>query len=300
MSKQPNEAKSVTIGRFAPSPTGPLHQGSLTAALASYLFAKYQGGRWLLRIEDVDRLRALAGADAIIMQALRAHGLHWDGPVVYQSQRTRAYQHALQALFAQKLIYACGCSRKQVQERNAGIYDGYCREQIVDSVVQGKALRINFAASENHFVDGLLGECEFKAPADRADFVILRRDGFFAYQLAVVVDDAACGVNQVVRGMDIIDSTPRQRYLNQLLGYPQPDYFHIPLVRDKAGRKLSKSDTDKPLTSDRCCQNLCQALEFLGQPLPPAEQQKRPERIIKWALDHFEPAAIPCERSPHH
>ncbi len=235
-------------GRFAPSPTGPLHFGSLVAALASYLDARANGGEWLLRMEDLDTPRVQAGAADSILADLEHFGFEWSGPVMYQSSRINAYRAALEKLRSQGLIYPCGCSRKDSEAR----YPGTC----ANGLPPGKMAR-----SWRVRVSRELAETA-------GDFILLRADGIFAYQLAVVVDDEAQGITDVVRGADLLDSTPRQIYLQQMLGYATPRYRHIPLVLGPDGQKLSKQNGAAALDSARAADLLREALLFLGYPIP--------------------------------
>ncbi len=258
-------------GRFAPSPTGPLHLGSLVAALGSYLFAKREGGRWLVRMEDLDAPRVVPGAAEEILETLRRYDLPWDGEVVYQSQRTALYEKALEVLRAKKLVYDCGCSRSDLQRAASAplgsepIYPGTCRNGLPPGRV---ARAIRFRASDDVIVfdDRLCGRIEAKAD----DFVVRRADGVFAYQLAVVVDDALQGVTQVVRGRDLLSSTPRQIALQRALEYPTPEYAHLPLVFNPDGSKLGKRDGALPLPAldrERVAATKAWALEFLSSSL---------------------------------
>jgi glutamyl-Q tRNA(Asp) synthetase len=251
------------IGRFAPSPTGPVHFGSLVTAVASYLDARANGGQWLVRMEDVDTPRVVPGADAEILRALERFGLTWDGPVLYQSTRAEAYRGALETLRRAGFAYPCSCSRREIGD---GVYPGTCRKRPPDP---GKphAWRVPMD-------DAMIGE---------GDFVALRADRFFAYQLAVVVDDAAQGVTDVVRGADLLDSTPSQIWLQRLLGFPQPRYLHVPVVVDAQGEKLSKQTLAPPLDPDRDEEHLRAALRFLGQPEPPLGVE-----ILPWAIAHWD------------
>jgi glutamyl-Q tRNA(Asp) synthetase len=216
------------IGRFAPSPTGPLHFGSLVTAVASYVEARERGGQWLIRIEDLDTPRCVRGADADILRTLERFGFEWDGPVLYQSSRVAAYRAALERLKSGGHVFPCSCSRGAIEP---------CR------CVSGDRWRVRF-------------------PGD--DFTVLRADGIIAYQLAVVVDDAFQGVTDVVRGADLLDSTPRQVYLQKLLGLATPRYRHVPVVTDAAGAKLSKQTLAPPLDTDRVEELWAAALRFLG------------------------------------
>lgn len=261
------------IGRFAPSPTGPLHAGSLVAALASWLDARAHGGQWLVRIEDVDTPRCQAGMDRFILQQLAACGLVPDAEPVWQSQRGTLYQQALEQLTKQKLVYPCGCSRKEIAQAAADagqaptrhgelVYPGTCRHGLHGK--PARAWRLNIEASENqqasahsglaqaatvsgshnllHWQDRRLGAQQQNVAQDVGDFVLRRADGLWAYQLAVVVDDAAQGITHVVRGEDLTDNTPRQILLQQALGLPTPKYLHTPLVLGANGEKLSKQN----------------------------------------------------------
>jgi glutamyl-Q tRNA(Asp) synthetase len=237
------------IGRFAPSPTGPLHIGSLVAAMASYLDAKSHHGQWLVRIEDVDGDRNVAGADEHILASLQRCGMRWDGDVTWQSRRTALYEQALLQLG--ELVYPCGCSRKEIadsqlhltgRQAQALIYPGTCRDGLAPGK-HARALRLKVPRAPHcvlAFEDRWAGHVSQDLTDDVGDFVIKRADGFWAYQLAVVVDDGAQGITDIVRGADLLDSTPRQLYLQQVLGLPQPTYLHVPVVVNELGEKLSK------------------------------------------------------------
>ena len=246
-------------GRFAPSPTGPLHAGSLVAALASWLDARAHGGAWLVRIEDVDTPRCVPGADRLILEQLAACGLVSDEPVCWQSTRGAHYQAALDRLIAQGDAYPCACSRKDIEaalhaagrhreRHHAAVYPGTCRPEC--GGLQGKAARawrLQVDPGEMHWQDRRLGAQQQDVAAEVGDFVLRRADGLWAYQLAVVVDDAAQGITHVVRGEDLADNTPRQILLQRALGLPTPSYLHTPLVRDASGEKLSKQNGAKAL-----------------------------------------------------
>jgi glutamyl-Q tRNA(Asp) synthetase len=273
------------VGRFAPSPTGPLHLGSLAAAVGSWLYARAAGGRWLVRIEDIDTPRVVSGAAEEILSTLVRYGLEWDGEVVWQSQRTALYEHALDTLRAQHRVFDCACSRADLQRAASapvGIeprYPGTCR----DGLPSGKAARaIRFRATPEviAFDDAFAGRVEDTAD----DFVVRRADGLFAYQLAVVVDDAAQGVTQVVRGADLLSSTARQIALQRALGYATPSYAHLPLVTNPDGTKLSKRDAALPLPTldaPRIRETLALALRHLGILVAPAE----PRTMLAAALE---------------
>ena len=282
----------MVIGRFAPSPTGPLHLGSLVAALASWLDARAAGGRWLVRIEDLDEPRAQPGAADSILRALDALGLHWDGDFVYQSARAIRYEDALRKLGER--TYACGCSRREIADSSLGlaadgaqIYPGTCR----DRLPQGKtprAIRLRTAGASLRFVDRVQGAQAQDLEREVGDFVLYRSDGRFAYQLAVVVDDAAQGITDVVRGADLLDSTARQIYLQQLLGYRELRYLHVPAAVNAAGEKLSKQTGAQPIDSSRPGAAIEKALAFLGQ----SETDQLDEAIRGW-----DPARIPARRT---
>ena len=220
-------ASPAYIGRFAPTPSGHLHFGSLVAALASYLDARSVGGRWLVRMEDLDPPREEPGAQAAILKALESYGFEWDGDMVRQSDRHAAYDEVINRLFNQGLAYACTCSRKQLEPYH-GIYPGFCRN--AGHGTENAAIRLRVPELEYHFIDRVQGEFRQHLGREVGDFVIRRRDGLYAYQLAVVLDDAWQGITDIVRGADLLDSTPRQLYLQELLGLPQPRYLHICLL----------------------------------------------------------------------
>ncbi|NWG86264.1 MAG: tRNA glutamyl-Q(34) synthetase GluQRS [Hydrogenophilaceae bacterium] len=254
-------------GRFAPSPTGPLHFGSLVAALGSYLDARRHDGIWLLRMEDVDTPRVVAGAADAILHALEAYGFEWDGEVMYQSRRNEAYQAALERLQAQGLVYACHCSRKQLAETarrgiDGLVYSGLCRNR--PPMPEPAALRLIVPAQRIVFDDAWQGRVACDLHTESGDFVLKRADGIYAYQLAVVVDDAEQGISDIVRGADLLTSTPRQIALQHYLGLPTPHYLHLPVVLDAAGDKLSKQTLAAPIDPKRPLAALLMALRFLG------------------------------------
>src|SRR5919204_4128331 len=255
----------MITGRFAPSPTGPLHMGSLIAAAASWLDARAARGRWLVRIEDLDRARCMPGAADAILRTLERLGLDWDGEVLYQSRRLERYRAALAELASH--TYWCGCTRREIADSSLGlaadgahIYPGTCRA----GSARKRALRLRTSSETIAFVDRVQGRCEQVLERDIGDFVLYRADGLFAYQLAVVVDDAEQRVTDVVRGADLLDSTPRQIFLQRLLGVPTPRYLHVPVALDASGDKLSKQTAATPIEASRAA--LAQALSFLGQP----------------------------------
>jgi len=285
---------SPYVGRFAPTPSGYLHFGSLVAALASYLDARSVGGRWLLRMEDLDPPREMPGAQDAILRSLELYGFEWDGELVRQSERHAEYAALIERLLAQGLAYACTCSRKQL-EGFGGVYPGTCRDAGHAGV--DAAIRLRVPELEYHFIDRVQGELRQHLGREVGDFVIRRRDGLFAYQLAVVLDDAWQGVTDVVRGADLLDSTPRQLYLQELLGLPRPRYLHVPLIIQPDGHKLGKSYRSPPLPADQAPPLLARALRALGQQ-PPAELAgATPSEVLAWGIEHWDVARIPRSRT---
>ena len=281
---------SPYIGRFAPTPSGHLHFGSLVAALASYLDARSVRGRWLLRMEDLDPPREEPGAQMAILKALESYGFEWDGEMVRQSERHDAYAQVLDQLFNHGLAYACTCSRKQLEPYH-GIYPGLCRN--AGHGREDAAIRLRVPELQYHFIDRVQGLYRQHLGRDVGDFVIRRRDGLYAYQLAVVLDDAWQGVTDIVRGADLLDSTPRQLYLQELLGLPQPRYLHVPLITQPDGNKLGKSYRSPPLSEDQATVLLLRALRALGQTPPPELDDATPAEVLKWGVEHWEATRIP-------
>ncbi|HSH86176.1 MAG TPA: tRNA glutamyl-Q(34) synthetase GluQRS [Methylophilus sp.] len=284
----------MRIGRFAPSPTGPLHLGSLVAAAASYCDAKSHDGKWLLRIEDVDQTRKMAGASEEIIHTLEHYGFVWDDEVIYQSQRTALYEEALTRLRHKDLAYRCTCSRKEIADSSTmhgiegAIYPGTCLAHPIkhDSMA---AWRLKTTESLISFQDLVQGRIQHNMAWEIGDFVIKRSDGLYSYQLAVVVDDALQGVTHVVRGADLLNSTTRQIYLQQLLGYSTPVYAHIPLVLNADGQKLSKQTLARSLPKDEVIPTLLEAFSFLPYlPTPPRAFKTLPE-LWQWALENWQP-----------
>ncbi|BFT59594.1 tRNA glutamyl-Q(34) synthetase GluQRS [Pseudomonas moorei] len=278
------------IGRFAPTPSGHLHFGSLVAALASYLDARSVGGRWLMRMEDLDPPREEPGAQAAILKALESYGFEWDGEMVRQSDRHDAYAEVLNRLFNQGLAYACTCSRKQLEPYH-GIYPGLCRN--AGHGTEDAAIRIRVPELDYHFIDRVQGAFHQHLGRDVGDFVIRRRDGLYAYQLAVVLDDAWQGITDIVRGADLLDSTPRQLYLQELLGLRQPRYLHIPLITQPDGNKLGKSYRSPPLTTDQATPLLLRALRALGQNPGNELAYATPREVLNWGITHWDALLIP-------
>ena len=281
---------SSYIGRFAPTPSGHLHFGSLVAALASYLDARSVGGRWLVRMEDLDPPREEPGAQTAILKALEAYGFEWDGEMVRQSDRHAAYSEVLDSLFNHGLAYACTCSRKQL-EAYGGIYPGLCRNAGHDSA--DAAIRLRVPELSYHFIDRVQGEYRQHLGREVGDFVIRRRDGLYAYQLAVVLDDAWQGITDIVRGADLLDSTPRQLYLQELLGLRQPRYLHLPLITQPDGNKLGKSYRSPPLPEDQATPLLLRALRALGQQPDSALHDATAQDVLNWGIAHWDASLIP-------
>lgn len=319
-------------GRFAPSPTGPLHFGSLVAAVGSYLDAKHHQGKWLVRIEDLDTPRTVKGAVDKILGTLEAYGLHWDEDIIYQSRRTAAYQEAFHRLKEAGTVYPCACSRKEIGDSalhrgDELVYPGTCRDGARPlpnpppggegtTVTRAMAWRVRTniftsplaeartklpspsggRAGEGgvtvDFNDALQGHITQHLENEIGDFVVLRADGLFAYQLAVVVDDAAQGITDVVRGADLLYSTPRQIYLQRLLGLATPAYMHLPVVVNAQGEKFSKQTLAQPIGKNNAVSTLFDALVFLRQQ-PPAELQLSTiEPILAWAIANWQPDTL--------
>ena len=278
------------IGRFAPTPSGYLHFGSLVAALASYLDARAVNGRWLLRMEDLDPPREVPGAQSAILKTLESYGLQWDGELVRQSNRHAEYAALVDTLLARGLAYACICSRKQL-EGYQGIYPGFCRE--AGHPRANAAIRLRVPEQSYGFTDRVQGPYSQHLGREVGDFVIQRRDGFYAYQLGVVIDDAWQGVTDIVRGADLLDSTPRQLYLQELLGVPAPSYLHVPLITQPDGHKLGKSYRAPPLPIAHARPLLLRALRTLGQAAPAELLELSPNAILQWAAQHWQPEQIP-------
>ena len=277
----------TNIGRFAPSPTGPLHFGSLTSALASYLQVRQGQGQWLVRMEDLDPPREVSGASDEILQQLDNHGLHWDSSVLYQSNRLESYREALESLSDLGLIYHCQCNRQRISALG-GIYDGHCRNLQLGKTGSAMRLIIRDRDTTISFVDQIMGHYQQQLRSEVGDFVLQRRDKLFSYQLAVVVDDQFQSISQVMRGADLLDSTPRQIYLQQSLGYQQPEYAHLPLALNGEGQKLSKQNHAASLQVGRESHNLWQALNWLRQEPPHELQYQSVDEILAWALSRWD------------
>jgi len=284
-------------GRFAPSPTGPLHFGSLIAAVASYLEARKQKGEWLVRMEDVDENRNQTGAADSILHTLDNYGFEWDGEVLYQTQRKPAYTEALQQLDTQNLIYRCTCSRKDLHQQAAQgeygfIYPGTCKH-LQHSPATEHALRIKTHDDPIEFTDAIMGIYGQQLKSDIGDFIIRRRDGLFAYQLAVVVDDAWQNITDIIRGYDLLDSTPRQIYLQQCLGYTTPSYTHLPIAVNDRGDKLSKQTGAAGINEKADIEALVNCMNFLGQAMPVGLKKASPKTFWQWAFENWDLNKVP-------
>lgn len=278
------------IGRFAPTPSGALHFGSLLAALASYLDAKSVNGQWLLRIEDTDPLREPKGACDAILHTLEAYGLYWDGEILKQSQRHAIYQDIINDLLHTQLAYYCDCSRTQLQGFN--VYPNTCRNLTYKNP-ESSAIRLKVDDAAYYFKDRVQGSFAQTLSTEVGDFIIKRKDQCYAYQLAVVVDDALQGITDIVRGADLLDNTPRQLYLQKILGYKQPNYLHIPLITMPNGQKLSKSYRSAAVNNQTINANLLRALKALGQPTNEYLNQATPQELITFAIAQWDVEKIP-------
>jgi len=285
------------IGRFAPSPTGPLHFGSLVAALGSYLDARAHGGRWVVRIEDVDEPRTQIGATQAILATLEDCGFAWDGAIARQSERTDRYREAFERLVASGAVYACGCTRKEIADSalaidGARIYPGTCRRGL-PAGREARAFRVRTNNAPVRFDDRVQGRIEQDVEREGGDFVLLRADGYFAYQLAVVVDDADQGITDVVRGADLLDSTARQIHLQHLLGLATPAHLHLPVALNDRGEKLSKQTGARAAGRE----SLADAFAFLGHALPGELRGAPPAELLAWGIANWDPARVPKARA---
>lgn len=283
-------------GRFAPSPTGPLHFGSLVTAVGSYLDARRHQGAWLVRMEDLDRPRCVPGAGDDILRTLEALHLYWDESVLYQSQRDEAYQTALDRLIASGSAYPCACTRKEIADSalhgaEGQIYPGSCRDGLPNGR-SARAWRVRTHNTTIVFEDDIQGRIEQNLEREIGDFVVKRADGLFAYQLAVVVDDAEQGITDIVRGADLLTSTARQIHLQHLLGLPTPHYRHLPVAVNAQGEKLSKQTLAEPIAIQQPSLTLVQALQFLRQNPPADLPACRPDDVLAWGVQHWQPALL--------
>ncbi len=278
------------VGRFAPSPSGPLHFGSLVAALGSYFQAKANHGSWLVRIEDLDPPREMPGATQAILEALQAYQLHWDGEVVYQSQRHHLYQAQIDTWLENGDAYYCQCTRKQIKQ-HGGFYPGTCR----DKNLKEGAIRLKMTKPIASFFDLKHGTIHIPEQLVNEDFIIKRRDGLFAYNLAVVLDDIDQGVTEVVRGADLIEPTGRQISLYQILGQPEVSYLHLPLAIDNNGNKLSKQNHATAIDIDNPKPALLKAMTFLGFDIPEEIRASDITNILRWGSENWQLEQLPTE-----
>ena len=297
-----NQSAVAYRGRFAPSPTGPLHFGSLVAAVGSYLDARAHAGEWLLRIEDVDDPRTVPGAVDDILRTLEAFGFEWDGEVITQSRRLDLYHAALVRLQLDGEVYPCACSRREIADSasrasvDGGLaYPGTCRAGLADGRA-ARSWRMRVPDRELSFEDRVQGALRQNLEREVGDFILLRADGQYAYQLAVVFDDALQGVNSVVRGADLLDSTPRQIWLQQRLGVPTPAYAHLPVATNAVGEKLSKQTQAPAVNPLHGSAALAEVLQFLGHPVPPTLRGAPLVEFWQWAVSAWSIARVPAVR----
>ncbi|MDY6919545.1 MAG: tRNA glutamyl-Q(34) synthetase GluQRS [Pseudomonadota bacterium] len=288
---------STYVGRFAPSPTGPLHLGSLLTAVASYLDARSADGRWLVRIEDLDPPREQAGASEQILDCLQNYGLHWDGKVRYQSERGEAYESWVQTLLQQQRAFYCTCSRKQILEATGSTtYPGTCRH-CHQPPAAPHAIRVQVPDSDVAFSDAIQGPVACNLRQQGGDYIIKRKEGLYAYHLAVVLDDADQGVTHIVRGCDLLEPTFCQWHLQSVLGLSHPQYAHLPVLVNAAGEKLSKQTFAEPLPRQQPWPYLLYCLQALGQRPPASLRGAAPQQILQWGSEHWSLAAVPRQRT---
>lgn len=292
------------IGRFAPSPSGPLHFGSLATAMGSYLQARSQNGQWLLRIEDIDPPREVSGAGDAIIRSLENLGFEWDQSITWQHNNLKRYAEALQQLQTQGLLFACACSRKQLANTAAsdshlrpyppGPYPGTCRARSLSFTERSIRIRVQ---GDIHFHDAVQGHVSESLAEQIGDFIVKRRDGLFAYQLAVVIDDADQGITEVVRGADLLDNTARQIFLQRALNAPTPDYCHLPIALDKNGKKLCKHTHAEPIDTLPSLDALLSAWHFLGQASDTSNSHRQTPDSVKdfwpWAIANWSLTNVP-------
>ena len=287
-------------GRFAPSPTGPLHFGSLVSAVGSYCQAKSQGGEWLVRMEDLDPPREALGAADDILRTLEAYHLNWDGTVLFQSQRLDAYEEALDQLSTNGYSFPCSCTRKSIAETNQDtsldIYPGTCRNGLAPGAT-ARSTRVKVKSAMVTFHDSLQGVQEIQLDSDVGDFVVKRADGLFAYHLAVVVDDAFQGISEIVRGTDLLDSTAHHIYLQELLSYHTPQYVHHPISVNAQGEKLSKQTHAPAIDTTHLGAMLEKALTFLGHRPDTNVINANPETLLEWAVSNWNLQRVPKQRA---
>lgn len=291
MTSQNSTQIQIYVGRFAPSPTGPLHFGSLLAAVASHLDAKAHGGRWLVRMEDLDPPREPAGAADQILEQLQALELHWDDEVLYQSDRLTNYQRTLEQLQTANLCFHCDCTRTRIKNLKS-VYDGHCRNRSL-STEADCSVRVLSKNKEIEFTDLVQGCVKQNIEAEVGDFVILRKDKLFAYQLAVVIDDAYQQISHIIRGNDLISSTPRQIYLQQLLNLPTPIYGHIPVIVNDKGQKLSKQHFATPVELSNGPRLVHSSLKCLGLLPPSTHKTAAISEQLAWGVEHWDIQRVP-------
>jgi glutamyl-Q tRNA(Asp) synthetase len=282
-------------GRFAPSPSGPLHLGSLYTALASFLQARQKKGRWFLRIDDLDTPRVVKGATDNILKTLDAFSLEWDGAVLYQSQQLECYEKALEPLHNRSLVYPCNCSRKELLKANKGcstIHPALCPTSEALSSNKPHALRIKTKETCIKFTDLLQGEIKQDIHKEVGDFILQRRDQIYAYHLATVVDDESLGITEVLRGIDLLDSTPRQLYLLQQLNFNAPVFAHTPILTNAEGIKLSKKCLAEPVGTEDPTKALLTCLELLGQNPPSKLSKATKAELLEWATENWDPLKL--------
>jgi len=290
---------SLYRGRFAPSPTGPLHFGSLVAALGSCLEARSRGGRWLVRMEDLDLPRARAAE--LILRTLQDFAFEWDGAVMRQSERSETYAHAMTQLRARGALYACACTRKELSDsalvlEGERVYPGTCRNGLPPGRA-ARSVRVRVGDAAIAFDDAIQGFTSQILEREVGDFVVRRADGLVAYQLAVVVDDAEQSITDVVRGADLLASTPRQIHLQRLLGLPTPRYAHLPAAVNALGEKLSKQTLARPLDPRHAALAITGALVFLGQAPPPELGRAALREVWDWSLAHWDLGRVPRQHA---
>lgn len=288
-----SDATALYRGRFAPSPTGPLHFGSLVAAVASYLQALVADGEWLLRIEDIDPPREVDGAAEQIVESLTAHGFKWSGEPLYQRHNLDDFDAVTRSLLDRDLAYACICSRERIRQTArigtvGPIYPGTCRDEVVGTQTP-HAIRVRTNGQRVSFGDRLQGRIDCELDKDIGDFIIRRKDGLIAYSLAVALDDHNQGITEIVRGVDLLDFTPAQIYLQHLLGLRTPAYMHVPIAVTDNGDKLSKQTGARPLNNRQPAENLFHCLKFLSQAPPPELRGASVAAIWSWARENWRP-----------
>lgn len=294
-----NTLSDDPVGRFAPSPSGPLHFGSLVTAVASYCDSKSRNGKWLLRIEDLDTPRVVKGATDNILKTLEAFGFEWDEGILYQSQRFEIYQQAIQELIAQGLVYACHCSKKSLLKHgtNTGplgqIYPGICQQK--NYPLNSSRLRLKTTISDSiKFTDRHFGTYSMNLKHQVGDILIKRIDGIYAYHLAVVIDDSFQQINEIVRGSDLLEVSCVHLYLNQLLGLPDASYLHLPLAKNNDGQKLSKQTGAIGLDIKKASQQIHAALTFLGQDTPQELMHYSVDELLIYAIQNWDSSCIPA------